>query len=180
MFEQTIRIFSVPSIRRSARWLNIRDLIWLGSKDSQECLRRHRSGTHFHVVRLLQYASPLGPECLKAENKLLKSQRIGLGWVHNVWVRALIVDCNGSSTQSSARPRVVTRNPEVPQDFQNRVRCALKPAFFQHLRRYQLFLKLPLQNLYDKFSQVRALGLRPWLPGKTIDGCTEHMCSQFS
>ena len=87
VLEKAVRILSVPSVCWPSRWLNVRHFIWLRSQDAQEGFRRHRSRAHFDVIRLLQYASALCPKRLQAKNKLLESQRIGLGLVHNFGVR---------------------------------------------------------------------------------------------
>src|ERR1700722_5150392 len=54
----------------------------------------------------------------------------------------------------------------------------LKPAFLQHPRRHQLLLNMPLQNLDQKLSQVRAHRLRPWDLDKAFHGSAKHLCRQ--
>src|ERR1051326_4949759 len=74
---QSIGIFAIAPIRRTSRGLDVSDLVWNGPQDAKKRLRRHRSRSHFYIIRLLQNASPPRPKGLEAQNQLLKCERRG-------------------------------------------------------------------------------------------------------
>ena len=79
MLEEPIGILSVTTIRRPTRGLHIGDLAGLRPEHTQEGLGGHGASAQFDIIGLLQDASALGPEGLQAQDKLLKSERLGNG-----------------------------------------------------------------------------------------------------
>src|SRR5262250_2834313 len=130
MFVKPVRVFAVPPIRWSPRGLYISDLIWLRPEHTQKCLRSHRARPHFQIVRLLQYTAALRPECLEAQDQLLKGRRVWLGRSQSESPAEVMSDCNGTGQGQSAR---------------------LRTSFLQHTPCDELFLNMPLERLQQKF-----------------------------
>ncbi len=82
---KTIGVLAVAAVSGTARRLHVCDLIRLRPQHPQESFRRHGAGADFHVVGLLQHAAAFRPEGLEPQDKLLKRQRVGLGWVQGLF-----------------------------------------------------------------------------------------------
>src|SRR5271169_4196211 len=103
MLIKTVGVLAVAAVGRASRRLNIGNLIMLWSEHPQKGFGRHGAGADFHVVGLLENASPFCPKSLEPQDKLLKRQRVGLGWVQRLFSSARTSnDCNGRRRKSSA------------------------------------------------------------------------------
>jgi hypothetical protein len=78
MLIETIWILSVAPISRPAGWLQVCHFVRTRPQHAKKCFGRHGSCADFHVIGLLQHASPLGPEGLEAQDEFLKGERIGV------------------------------------------------------------------------------------------------------
>ena len=72
VFEEPVGVLAVTAVGGAAGWLGIGDRERTRVEDAQKGFRRHGAGAHFHVIRLLQYASTLGPEGLQTKEEFLK------------------------------------------------------------------------------------------------------------
>jgi hypothetical protein len=87
VFEEPVRILAVTAVGGPAGWLGIGDGEGTRVKHAQKGLRRHGAGANLHVIRLLQYASTLGPKGLQTKEEFLKGKNAGYlqshGWILN-------------------------------------------------------------------------------------------------
>ena len=65
VLEQTIGVFAVPPVGRTAARLNVSYLVGLGSQDTEKRFGTHRAGADFHIVRLGYDATAFGPVVLQ-------------------------------------------------------------------------------------------------------------------
>src|SRR5262249_28488335 len=127
VFVETVGIVAVAAIGRTARGLDVCDLIRLGPQHAQKCFRSHGTGADFHIIRLLQHASPVSPELFEGENQLLVR---GGGGVRHELINLTEVRNSQLATWNStakARPKSMTRLA---------IRRSLlsRDAFLQHLK----------------------------------------------
>ena len=87
VFEKAVGILAVTAVGGPAGWLGIGDGERPRVKHAQKGLRRHGAGAYLHVIRLLQYASTLGPKGLQTKEEFLKGKSAGYlqghGWILN-------------------------------------------------------------------------------------------------
>ena len=77
VLEEPVRILAVAPVGRPPRGLRVAHPVGLRPQHAQKRLWTHGSRAHFHVVGLLDHASPLRPEALQAEQQILKGKRGG-------------------------------------------------------------------------------------------------------
>ena len=71
---ETIGILAVTSVGGAARWLVVRNLVFLRSEHAQESFRRHRARANFEIEGLLQHTAVGGPIGLQALDQFLVRQ----------------------------------------------------------------------------------------------------------
>ncbi len=78
MLEQPVRIIAVSTVGRSARWLDIGDIPWLGPESPKKRVRAHGAGAYFDDVGLLYGHIALCPVAFHGEYQVLEVQRCSL------------------------------------------------------------------------------------------------------
>ena len=87
VFEEAVGVLAVTAVGGPAGRLGIGHGERPRVEDAQKGLRRHGAGAHLHVIRLLQYASTLGPKGLQTKEEFLEGKSTGYlqshGWILN-------------------------------------------------------------------------------------------------
>ena len=123
------------------------------------------------VVGLLQHTSALRPKGLQAQDQFLKGERIGFG---ESGMRRSARDSKlsfRSASTSCTFSQILTLS-QIAQ-----LSASLSADLLQHPRGHQLLLNVPLQNLHQELSQIRALLLGPCRSGKMFETGARNICA---
>ncbi len=71
---QTIGVFSVAAVFRSARGLNVGGVPGLGANRAQKSRRMKGTCTNLHIERLQDHATLRGPELLQGQDQILEAR----------------------------------------------------------------------------------------------------------